>query len=207
MKENGFNYFRAFTEMVEGSMAAARLLDEILEDYDPLALDARIRQMHEIENSNDTLIHETLNHLIKEFLPPLEREDISALIEELDNPTDAIEDVLFALYMYNITEIRPEAIKFSKLIVEAVDTLYEASIEFKDFQKNSELTKEKIIKVNEIEGKGDKLYIEAIRDLYTNNEDAKHVIAWTKIMSKLEKCLDTLEKSANLMEFIIMKNM
>lgn len=207
MKENGFNYFRAFTEMVEGSMAAARLLDEILEDYDPLALDARIRQMHEIENSNDTLIHETLNHLIKEFLPPLEREDISALIEELDNPTDAIEDVLFALYMYNITEIRPEAIKFSKLIVEAVDTLYEASIEFKDFQKNSELTKEKIIKVNEIEGKGDKLYIEAIRDLYTNNEDAKHVIAWTKIMSKLEKCLDTLEKSANLMEFIMMKNM
>ncbi len=207
MKEKSFNYFRVFTEMVEGSMAAARLLDEILENYDPLALDVRIRQMHDIENSNDVLVHDTLNQLIKEFLPPIEREDISALVEELDNPTDAIEDVLFALYMYNVTEIRPEAIKFSKLIVEAVDILYDASIEFKDFKKDDTSTKEKIIKVNEIEGKGDKLYIEAIRELYTNCQDSKEVIAWTKIISKLEKCLDNLEKSANLMEFIMMKNM
>ena len=207
MKEKSFNYFRVFTEMVEGSMAAARLLDEILENYDPLSLDVRIRQMHDIENSNDVLVHDTLNQLIKEFLPPIEREDISALVEELDNPTDAIEDVLFALYMYNVTEIRPEAIKFSKLIVEAVDILYDASIEFKDFKKDDTSTKEKIIKVNEIEGKGDKLYIEAIRELYTNCQDSKEVIAWTKIISKLEKCLDNLEKSANLMEFIMMKNM
>ena len=207
MKEKSFNYFRVFTEMVEGSMAAARLLDEILENYDPLALDVRIRQMHDIENSNDVLVHDTLNQLIKEFLPPIEREDISALVEELDNPTDAIEDVLFALYMYNVTEIRPEAIEFSKLIVEAVDILYDASVEFKDFKKDDTSTKEKIIKVNEIEGKGDKLYIEAIRELYTNCQDSKEVIAWTKIISKLEKCLDTLEKSANLMEFIMMKNM
>lgn len=207
MKEKSFNYFRVFTEMVEGSMAAVRLLDEILENYDPLALDVRIRQMHDIENSNDVLVHDTLNQLIKEFLPPIEREDISALVEELDNPTDAIEDVLFALYMYNVTEIRPEAIKFSKLIVEAVDILYDASIEFKDFKKDDTSTKEKIIKVNEIEGKGDKLYIEAIRELYTNCQDSKEVIAWTKIISKLEKCLDNLEKSANLMEFIMMKNM
>lgn len=206
MKDNGFDYFRYFTEMVEGSMAAARLLDEILENYDPLALNARIREMHEIEKSNDMMIHTILNHLIKEFLPPIEREDISALVEEIDNSTDAIEDVLFALYMYNITEIRPEAIKFSKLIVDAVDSLYEASVEFKSFKKGDSLTKEKIIKVNEIEGKGDSLYIEAIRELYTNCNDAKHVIAWTKIISKLEKCLDTIEKSANLMEFIMMKN-
>ncbi|MBP2026019.1 DUF47 domain-containing protein [Peptoniphilus stercorisuis] len=207
MKNYGFDYFRAFTEMVQGSMAAARLLDEILKEYDPLALDARIRQMHEIEKSNDMLIHETLRHLIREFLPPIEREDISTLIEELDDPTDAIEDVLFALYMYNITEIRPEAIKFSELIVEAVDTLYEASIEFKNFKNGEDKTKEKIIKVNEIEGRGDNLYIDAIRELYTSSLDPKTIVAWTKVLSKLEKCLDTLEKSANLMEFIMMKNM
>ena len=207
MKEKSFDYFRAFTEMVEGSMAAARLLDEILENYDPYALNAHIREMHEIENSNDSLIHETLNHLIKEFLPPLEREDISSLIEALDDPTDSAEDVLFALYMYNVETIRPEAIKFSKLIVESVDALYEASVEFKNFKKNDVSTKEKIIKVNDIEGKGDSLYIESIRKLYTGNEYPKLIIAWTKVLNKLENCLDTLERCANLMEFIMMKNM
>lgn len=207
MNNKNFDYFRVFTEMVEGSMAAARLLDEILENYEPYSLNAHLREMHEIENSNDNLIHETLNHLIKDFLPPIEREDISSLIEALDEPTDSSEDVLFSLYMYNIEEIRPVALKFSKLIVEAVDELYEASIEFKNFKKSDSLTKERIIKVNEIEGKGDRLYIEAIRNLYTSDEDPKIIIAWTKVLTKLENCLDTLEKCANLMELIMMKNM
>ncbi len=35
MKKNEFNYFKILREMVEGSMAAATLLNEILNDYKP----------------------------------------------------------------------------------------------------------------------------------------------------------------------------
>lgn len=206
MGKKGYDYFRAFTKMVEGSMAAAILLDEILNKYNKFELDAHINKMHKIENANDELVHEILNHLIKEFLPPIEREDISLLTQQLDEPTDTAEDVLFALYMFNIDEIIPEAVEFSKLIVQAVDVLYEASRDFVNFKKDSKTVKEKIIRVNEIEGKGDQLYIQTMRKIYTSDMDAKDVMKWTRIINKLENCLDTLEKCSNEMEFIMMKN-
>ncbi|WP_036729931.1 DUF47 domain-containing protein [Peptoniphilus mikwangii] len=205
MNIESFDYFRIFTEMVEGSMAAARLLDEIIKEYDPLTLEVRIKQMHDIEHSNDLIVHEAITHLIRDFLPPLERDDISSLLEELDNPTDSIEDVLFSLYMYNVKEIRAEALEFSSLIIEATDALYDAFIEFKKFRGENS-TKEKIIIVNDIESNGDKLYIKTMRNLYTNCNNDKEIIIWTKIFDKLERCLDDLERVANSVESIMISS-
>lgn len=205
MAKNSFNYFDAFKEMVEGSMAAASLLDEILNNYDPQDLLARMSSMHEIEHSNDELIHITQNNLIKEFIPPIEREDISLLVEILDEPTDSIEEVLFALYMFNICSIRPVALSMSSLIVRAVDTLYEAILEFNQYGKNSSL-KEKVIEVNRIEEEGDKMHLNAMRELYVNEDDAVTLIIWTRVLDKLESCLDDIERSANLLESIALKN-
>lgn len=205
MQKNEFNYFKILREMVEGSMAAATLLNEILNDYKPEELIDRMRQMHEIEHSNDGLIHITHNHLIREFLTPIDREDIQVLLQELDEPTDSIEDVLFALYMYNIQEIKPEALKFSKLISRATDALYEAIIEFQNYNKKSKI-KDKIIEVNRLEEEGDNLHLNAIRDLYIKEKDAKELLIWTRTFDKLERCLDDLEKSANLLQSIILKN-
>lgn len=205
MEKTEFNYFKMLREMVEGSMAAATLLNEILNDYKPSELITRMSEMHEIEHSNDGLIHITQSHLIKEFLTPIDREDIQVLIEELDEPTDSIEDVLFALYMYNIHEIKPEALKFSQLICSATDALYEAIIEFQNYNKNSEI-RDKIIEVNRLEEEGDNLHLNAIRNLYIKEKDAKELLIWTRTFDKLERCLDDIEKSANLLQSIILKN-
>ncbi|MDO5715666.1 MAG: DUF47 family protein [Tissierellia bacterium] len=206
MKKNNFNYFTIFREMVEGSMAAARLLDEIMNDYVPDELEERMEAMHKIEHSNDSLVHHTLKELVTEFLPPIEREDITDLMESLDNSTDKIEDVLFALYMYNIHEIRQEALEFSALIVEAVDALYDAICLFPTFNKNYEQIRKFIIKVNDLEEKGDRLHMSAVRALYKEQESSKDVVVWTRTFDRLERCLDSIESIANQIESIIMNN-
>ena len=69
-----FDYFNAFLEMGRHSLSAGELLKETLETYDPAALKERMAQIHAVEHSADTLKHQLTDQLIREFLPPIERE-------------------------------------------------------------------------------------------------------------------------------------
>ena len=51
---------------------------------------------------------------------PIEREDIIALGDAIDNVTDTIEDVLLRFYMFNITEMHEDAIKMLLLLCSVV---------------------------------------------------------------------------------------
>jgi len=66
--------------------------------------------------------------------------------------------------------------------------------------------KEYLIRINDLEEKGDHLYIEGMRALHTGGEDALTVIAWRDIYSYLERCMDACEHAADIVEAVIMKN-
>ena len=50
------------------------------------------------------------------------------------------------------------------------------------------------------------MYIEGMRALHTDGEDALTVIAWRDIYSYLERCMDACEHAADIVEAVIMKN-
>lgn len=77
--------------------------------------------------------------------------------------------------------------------------------EFPEFRKSTKL-KEYLIRINDLEEKGDNLYIEGMRSLHTGEEDALTVIAWRDIYSYLERCMDACEHAADIVEAVIMKN-
>ena len=52
-----------------------------------------------------------LDRLVKDFLPPIERNDIVSLSQNIDNVTDEVEEVLLRVYMNNVKEIEPNALK------------------------------------------------------------------------------------------------
>ena len=60
--------------------------------------------------------------------------------------------------------------------------------------------------MNTLEEEGDAIYIRAMHRLYSTEKDAITVIGWSEAFDKLEKCCDTCEEVANVMESIIMKN-
>lgn len=77
--------------------------------------------------------------------------------------------------------------------------------EFPEFRKSTKL-KEYLIRINDLEEKGDHLFIEGMRALHTGNEDALTVIAWRGIYSYLERYMDACEHAADIVEAVIMKN-
>jgi len=50
-----------------------------------------LKQVHQIENEADKNLHEIINYLIKDFLPPIEREDIITLSHRIDDVIDCID--------------------------------------------------------------------------------------------------------------------
>ena len=203
-KQDSF-YFENFVSCAEDSCRAAKMLRETLEDFHEEMLREKLDMMHEIEHSGDAKKHEMLDHLAKEFLPPIEREDIVSLSQNIDNMTDKVEDVMLRVYMNNVQDIEPNALKMTDVVIECCDAVRDLLVEFKNF-KRSKTLKQLIIRINDLEEESDKLFIESIRGLYTESENPIRIIAWRDIYIYLERCADACEHVADVVESVIMKN-
>ena len=73
-------------------------------------------EIQQIEQAADEYRHELLNRLAREFLPPLERADIIRLADEIDDVTDAIENVIINLHIFNVQKIPGEIAAFGQVV-------------------------------------------------------------------------------------------
>ncbi len=198
-------YFSTFVKLLDYSCEAVQLLIDVMTDYHPEDLDKLIVEMHDIEHDCDLKMHEMMARLAKEFITPIEREDIMRLAYQIDDVTDCIEDVLMRMYMFNITVVRPEALEMAYIIQKCCFSLKAALEEFHNFRKSKTL-RSHIIEVNRLEEEGDRLYTEATRRLYVSDMHPVAIGAWTHVFHILEKCCDACEDVSDVIESVMMKN-
>ena len=202
-KEN--NYFEMLSELVDYSFEAANLLESTLMNFNVKDIEKKIEEMHNIEHKADIKKHDMMSKLAKEFITPIERGDIIDIAHYIDNVTDDIEEVLRRIYMFNIQDIKKEAIDFSKIIIKNCFELKKIMKEFHNFKKSTEIHRI-IININDLEEEGDRLYFNTIRELYVTSKDPIEIMTWTNTLKYFEKCCDACENVANLVESVIMKN-
>ena len=124
-----FDYYQKFVELVEYNCRAADLLCEIVYNYDLKKAQTMLKSMHDVEHEADMQKHTLVNKLIKEFITPIDREDIINLSQEIDDVTDNIEDVLKNIYMYNIKTIKKGALDITDIIKRCCEALRKTFIE------------------------------------------------------------------------------
>jgi len=200
-----YNYFEAFVNLSKFSLESAEILNTTLGQFNPSEIETKIKEMHTIEHTADVAKHDMLNRLMKEFLPPIEREDITSLSQKIDDVTDAVEDVLIYIHIFNVQKIRPEIHKFTELITECCKAVNVALVEFQNFKRSKKLHPI-IVEINRLEEEGDALYVSGVRNLYKYSKDPLEIMIWTEIYHRLERCCDACEDVANDIENIVMKN-
>lgn len=203
--KKGNYYFETFIELADYSCSAASMLHETLLNFNANTLEEKIGKMHEIEHTADIKKHHMTNKLIKEFITPIERGDIIELSHEIDNVTDAIEDILIKIYMFNITYMPKEALDFSDIILKSCKELKDLMKEFQNFKKSQNIHK-LIVNINDLEEQGDRLYTMSIRKLFTTSKDPIVLMTWQDTFEYFEKCCDACENAANVVESVIMQN-
>lgn len=142
---------------------------------------------------------------MKEFLPPIDREDISEIAHVLDEICDAIEEVVLLLYMYDIKACRDDVSEFIIIIKKECEKLSELFRDFENHKRNRDKLLNIIKEVNTIEEDGDRFYINVMKKLFVEKANAKDIVAWRDIYNCLEICCDCCEKVADAVENVIMK--
>ena len=198
-------YFENFAAAAENNCRAARMLEQVMREYDPDGLEASIEQMHEIEQTNDELRHELLDTVLAAFITPIEREGIVALSGRLDDVTDCIEGVLHRLYYDNVREVTAGALEMVTLLVRACDEVRDTVSELPNFRKSKTL-RDHIVAINTVEGLADDVFVRIMRELHTSEADALRVISMREMYMYLEYCVDACEHVGDEVMGIVMEN-
>ena len=205
-RKQEFDYFEAFIRAADYSMQAADILHQTLESFNPDDLQERMKEIHVVAHAADIAKHDLNRALARAFITPIEREDILLLSQAMDDVTDAIEDVLIRLYIFNVLSIREDTISFSDVIKKCCAGMKETMQEFRNFRKSRSIN-DSIVEINRLEEEGDSLYTKTVRKLYlTSRDDAVELMVWREIYDRMEKCCDACEHVANAVESIIMNN-
>ena len=197
-------YFKNLCNCVEISYDAAKMLRDIMDDFDKDTIKEKVNAMHELEQKGDNQKHKMMEALSQAFITPIEREDLIALSNYLDDITDAVEDVLLQIYMCDVEKIRKDVMPMIILLQECIRELGKVLKELEDF-KHSKTIGKYIINVNDLEEKGDQLFVENMHCLYQEG-DIRTIVTWRKIYECLENCMDTCEHAADIVSTVMMKN-
>lgn len=205
-KKNESNpYFSAFISMSDCTVRAATELDRLMSNYRAEDLQAAVKPLHAVEHESDEILHETMTSLIHEFITPIEREDITDILNLLDTTVDDIEDVAIKANMFNVKAIRPECVQLCEIIVKCACALKAAAAEFPNFKKSKTL-RPLLIDINSYEEEADRVYFDAMYRLYRDNIPPLEVTVWAQMFDALERCADDCEHAAYGIECAVLKN-
>ena len=143
--------------------------------------------------------------MLKDFLPPIDREDIIAMAHRIDDLVDAIDEVVINIDIFIITSIRDDMKKTVELLEKTVNTTYDLVVAMANL-KNADAIKTKVVEVNKLEEQADRLYEDSVRELYRNESNPVEVIKWSRMYSKMEDCFDACENVADCAEEVLLKN-
>lgn len=199
------DYFELLTKQSDYCVRAAAYLAELLEAYSPTDLAKKRQGMHEIEHTADLQRHEILEKLAREFITPIDQEDLLGLAHIIDDVTDALDDVVIKLYMYQVSALPPAVLELMQVVKRCVAALRQAVGELHAFKKSDRLHGY-LVEVNHIEEEADAIYIEATAQLFRTEQDARKLFGILAVLDQLENCCDLCEHATDVIEQTIMKN-
>ena len=160
------------------------------------------REVLDCEHEGDRITHDIIQRLNQTFVTPFDREDIYALASSLDDIVDYTEEVADFLGLYRIEAPMEQAQSLTRVLHEAARSLAGAITRLRGFKDISHFT----VEVNRLENEGDRIIREALASLFERGIDPMMVIRWKDIFERLEDAIDSTEKTANILEGIVIKN-
>lgn len=200
-------FYESFSEIATYSLKAILRLKEGINNFDANKLELLKNEVHEIEHEADIKKHEIEERLAKEFITPIDREDIFLLLDKIDNLTDAIDDVSYILYLRNYNKLPENTDVFILKCEDSILALIEV-LKNMDKISNKKIMDPLIDKVLEIEREVDHLYEINVRDLYLKEEEHSFELRKSeKLYSLLEEVTDNAKEVVKEIQIIMYKNL
>jgi predicted phosphate transport protein (TIGR00153 family) len=197
-----YNFYDLFEEQVSHAVEAARLFKEVVaQDH---VSEEMLGQMARIEHQGDNVAHTIIERLNKTFITPFDREDIHALVMELDDVTDMIHNIVSRLRVYDIVGVDSNLVEFAAVIEQSVQAVAIAVGGLRH-AKNIRVVFDACVEVNRLENVGDMMRDRVLAELFATAKDPIVVIKWKDIYQDAETVLDVCEDVVHVVDSIMVK--
>lgn len=195
------HFYDLFEQQGRLIVDAAKLLHEGLHtdgaDWEQLA-----RRMYQLENRGDEVRHQILQRLHRVFITPLDPEDIHHLSSCLDDALDAIDALAARFHIFRAKNQPEPVLKLSGILITSSEACADALAGLGKGQDIAEL----LIRLHDLEDQADKIYHNALLDLFGDHHDAVELMKLKEIYEMFEEAADSFESISHVLEEITLKN-
>lgn len=158
-----------------------------------------------LENQADKIVYEAEEHFAKVFVTPIDREDIQALITAIDDIIDIIYLTARTFVLYGVPTPTPAMTEQMKLLVVLGEVLHKEIPALARHEYDRLIAAGRVIR--EHEKTGDKIFREAVAELFHNPEiDAKVLVRDKEVLEDLENAVDAFEVVAERLKNLAVKH-
>ena len=193
-------FFQLLEEESKNVLAGAMAFSELIQNFDQLA-DKRNR-IKDIEHHGDEIVHSIYDRLVKTFITPIDREDISKLASLYDDVLDYIYAVVNRLYLYEVDSSTEPMRRFADLVLKSVR---EIDFAFASIQKiKASEIETRCNEVDTLENEADVVLNESVAALFKTN-DAISIIKLKEVYELMETITDKCEDVVQVIRDIILE--
>ncbi len=193
-------FFQLLDQESKNVLAGAQELKALVENFGQLS--ARRNQIKQIEHHGDEIVHSIYDHLVKTFITPIDREDISKLASLYDDVLDYIYAVVNRLYLYEIPSPTEPMRKFTDIVVKSVQEIDFAFASIKKIKAPE--VDSRLNEVDRLENEADDVLNESVAELFKSN-DAVTIIKLKEIYELMEGITDKCEDVVQVIRDIILE--
>ena len=197
-RDEGF--YPLFKEAADNAVGCATVLRELAArpaDAGPL-----VEKLVESEHRGDELVRAVHDRLDTSIVTPFDREDILALIEEIDRAVDDMRAAGEFIHLHHITEPLQGVSEMADILhdtAEAMDRLMMKLPKLRDLQRELD-------EIDQLESKGDDVYRRTMAHLFSGEFQAFTELRWKDIVESMESALNSFEKASDIVASIAVKH-
>ncbi len=193
-------FFQLLEEESKNVLAGAVAFSELIQNFDRLA-DKR-NKIKDIEHHGDEIVHSIYDRLVKTFITPIDREDISKLASLYDDVLDYIYAVVNRLFLYEVDLATEPMRRFADLVLKSVR---EIDFAFASIQKiKASEIEARCNEVDTLENEADVVLNESVAALFKTN-DAISIIKMKEVYELMETITDKCEDVVQVIRDIILE--
>ena len=203
LKSKEDEFFKLFIESSLILQEGAQVLKNVMKDY--TQLEKRMQHITDLEHKADDINDAIIDKLNQTFITPLDREDIYALANMLDDIVDFLQGTMQRMVLYKAGKPTEGAAELTYVLAECTEEMVLVFNCLKNIKGNQHQILEHVKKIGDLESQGDLIYRREVALLFEECPDPIEIIKWKEILEHIENALDHCESVADLLRGVVMK--
>lgn len=200
----GTKFYLLFRDMATTTKEMSRVFLQAAHEKDKHLLSAHLKQLAELQKSNELTTHKLFTELGRNFITPFDREDIHALASALNKIADFIWKLCKQMHTYDLKQPDRNMQVIADLHYKFIKILADTLVQLKNKRALNQLTGH-CDEMSAIINKCDDLLDAAFSNLYARPGDIYTCIKRLDLFDNLQTLLDKSSDAINTIETMIIK--